>query len=77
MGIEVLGPHLNAGESGVYFEANNEGQNQFWIGCDKGAGDPAVDAIIQERDAQYLFKDIFTFAKRLNQRAVNKKHLNA
>jgi DNA polymerase III subunit alpha len=71
MGIDVLGPHLN--ESGVFFEVNNEGKIRFGLGAIKGAGDSAVEAIIQERDAHGPFKDIFTFAKRMNQRAVNKK----
>ncbi|MBI3218352.1 MAG: DNA polymerase III subunit alpha [Bacteroidetes bacterium] len=69
--IEVLGPHVN--ESGVYFEVNKEGQIRFGLGAIKGAGDAAVESIILERDAKGPFKDLFDFAKRLNQRAVNKK----
>ena len=69
--IEVLGPHVN--ESGVYFEVNKEGKIRFGLGAIKGAGDAAVEAIIQEREAKGAFKDIFEFAKRLSQRAVNKK----
>ncbi len=71
MGIEVLGPHLN--ESGVFFEVNAEGKIRFGLGAIKGAGDSAVEAIIKERDARGPFSDIFEFAKRTNQRAVNKK----
>lgn len=69
--IDVLGPHVN--ESGVYFEVNKEGQIRFGLGAIKGAGDAAVESIILERDAHGSFKDIFDFAKRLSQRAVNKK----
>jgi len=69
--IEVLGPHVN--ESGVFFEVNKEGKIRFGLGAIKGAGDAAVEAIIQEREAKGSFKDIFEFAKRLSQRAVNKK----
>ena len=71
MGIEVLGPHVN--ESGVYFEVNAEGQIRFGLGAIKGAGDAAVEAVIKEREAHGAYPDIFQFAKRLNQRAVNKK----
>ena len=71
MGIEVLGPHLN--ESGVFFEVNAEGKIRFGLGAIKGAGDAAVEGIIKEREAHGPFKDIFQFAKRLNQRSVNKK----
>lgn len=69
--IEVLGPHVN--ESGVYFEVNKEGKIRFGLGAIKGAGDAAVEAIIQEREAHGPFQDIFDFAKRLSQRSVNKK----
>lgn len=69
--IEVLGPHVN--ESGVYFEVNKEGKIRFGLGAIKGAGDAAVEAIIQEREAHGPFQDIFDFAKRLSHRSVNKK----
>jgi DNA polymerase-3 subunit alpha len=70
-GIEVLGPHAN--ESGVFFEVNKKEQIRFGLGAIKGAGDAAVEAIIQERESHGAFKDLFDFAKRLNPRAVNKK----
>ncbi|MBL7847221.1 MAG: DNA polymerase III subunit alpha [Cyclobacteriaceae bacterium] len=71
MGLEVLGPHVN--ESGVFFEVNKDGAIRFGLGAIKGAGDAAVESIIQERDAHGPYKDIFDFASRLSQRAVNKK----
>lgn len=69
--IEVLGPHVN--ESGIYFEVNEKGEIRFGLGAIKGAGEAAVEAVIQERDAHGPFKDIFEFAKRMVQRSVNKK----
>jgi DNA polymerase III subunit alpha len=71
LGIKVLGPHVN--ESGIYFEVNKVGEIRFGLGAIKGAGESAVEAIILERDARGPFEDIFHFAKRLSQRAVNKK----
>jgi DNA polymerase-3 subunit alpha len=71
MGIKVLGPHVN--ESGTHFAVNSQGEIRFGLGAIKGAGEAAVEAIIQEREARGLFEDIFDFAKRVNQRAVNKK----
>jgi len=71
MGIKVLGPHVN--ESGIYFEVNKDGEIRFGLGAIKGAGDAAVEGIIQERHAGGPFQDIFDFAKRLNNRSVNKK----
>ncbi len=69
-GIKVLGPNIN--ESGINFEVNQEGEIRFGMGAIKGAGEAAVQAIIQEREAE-AYRDIFDFAKRVNLRAVNKK----
>jgi DNA polymerase-3 subunit alpha len=71
LGIRVLGPHVN--ESGIFFEVNKDGEIRFGLGAIKGAGESAVEAIIQERDARGHFSDLFEFAKRVNQRSVNKK----
>ena len=71
LGIKVLGPHVN--ESGIYFAVNKDGEIRFGLGAIKGARDAAVEAIIQERDSNGLFVDIFDFAKRLTQRSVTKK----
>ena len=66
-----MGPHIN--ESGKYFEVNRDGEIRFGLGAIKGTGDAAVEAIIQERETNGIYPDIFEFSKRLNQRAVNKK----
>ena len=71
LGIKVLGPHVN--ESGMNFEVNAEGEIRFGLGAIKGTGESAVQAIIEERNANGPFKDIFDFASRVNLRAVNKK----
>ncbi|MCU0397707.1 MAG: DNA polymerase III subunit alpha, partial [Cyclobacteriaceae bacterium] len=71
LGIHVLGPHVN--ESGVYFAVNKQGEIRFGLGAIKGAGDSAVEAIIEERDVHGTYADLFDFAKRLSQRSVNKK----
>lgn len=70
-GIKVLGPHVN--ESGLNFEVNAEGEIRFGLGAIKGTGESAVLAIIEERDENGPFKDIFDFASRVNLRSVNKK----
>ncbi|UII26541.1 DNA polymerase III subunit alpha [Fulvivirga maritima] len=70
-GIKVLGPHVN--ESAVNFAVNEEGEIRFGLGAIKGSGEAAVEAIIEEREANGPFKDIFDFAERINLRTVNKK----
>ncbi|MBR9775772.1 MAG: DNA polymerase III subunit alpha [Cytophagales bacterium] len=71
MGIQVLGPDVN--ESKSDFTVNMEGQIRFGLAAIKGAGNAAVNASIEEREAGGLYKDVFTFTKRVNLKAVNKK----
>ncbi len=71
LGIKVLGPHVN--ESGLGFEVNPKGEIRFGLGAIKGTGEAAVQAIINEREKNGPYKDIFDFAERVNLRAVNKK----
>ena len=71
LGIEVLGPDVN--ESSQFFDVNSSGQIRFGLGAIKGSGESAVSAIIEERNENGKYKNIFEFAKRSNLRAVNKK----
>jgi DNA polymerase-3 subunit alpha len=71
MGIQVLGPDVN--ESKSDFTVNMEGQVRFGMAAIKGAGNAAVHAIIEEREAAGLYENIFSFTKRVNLKAVNKK----
>jgi DNA polymerase-3 subunit alpha len=71
MGIRLLGPDIN--ESGQSFTVNKQGDIRFGLGAIKGAGETAVQAIIEERQAHGSFTDIFNFVERVNLRAVNKK----
>ncbi|MEL6606971.1 MAG: DNA polymerase III subunit alpha [Bacteroidota bacterium] len=70
-GIEVLGPDVN--ESEATFDVNEAKQIRFGLGAIKGAGEAAVEAMIEERRRAEQFQDIFSFAERVNLRAVNKK----
>lgn len=75
MGIPVLGPDIN--ESAHNFTVNNEGIIRFGLAAIKGVGSAAVEDIINERDANGPFKDIFDFAKRVNLKSVNKRSFEA
>ncbi len=70
-GIKVLGPHVN--ESAQDFAVNQEGEIRFGLGAIKGTGESAIQALIEEREANGPFNDIFDFSKRVNLRTVNKK----
>ncbi len=70
-GITVLGPEIN--ESRMKFTVNNNGEIRFGLSAIKGTGDAAVESIIEERDQNGNFEDIFDFSSRVNLRTVNKK----
>jgi len=75
MGIKVLGPDINESLKG--FAVNKAGEIRFGLGGLKGVGDAAVESIIEERKKNGVFKNIFDFIKRINQRTVNKKTLES
>ncbi len=75
MGIKVLGPDIN--ESQIGFAPNKKGEIRFGLGGLKGVGEAALDSIIDERNKRGVFKDVFDFIKRINQRTVNKKSLES
>ncbi len=69
--IPVLGPDIN--ESSLNFDVNKEGKIRFGMGAVKGTGEAAVNAIIEERDRNGFYKNIFDFSERVQLRVVNKK----
>ncbi len=73
--ITVLGPNVNA--SDVFFNVNKKGEILFGLGAIKGTGEAATLAIIEEREKNGEFSDIFNFAERVNLRTVNKKTFEA
>jgi DNA polymerase-3 subunit alpha len=70
-GLQVLGPDVN--ESEANFDVNQAQQIRFGLKAIKGVGEAAVEAIILERKRAQRFQDIFSFAERVNLKAVNKK----
>ena len=75
LGIPVKGPDVN--KSQVDFMVDEEDSIRFGLGAIKGAGEAAVMGIIEEREANGPFKDIFDFAQRIDLRKVNKKTFEA
>ena len=71
MNINVKGPDVN--ESNVRFWVNKKGDVRFALSAIKGVGEAAVQSLINEREANGEFKDIFDFVKRVNLRTVSKK----
>ncbi|OFY58879.1 MAG: DNA polymerase III subunit alpha [Bacteroidetes bacterium RBG_19FT_COMBO_42_10] len=75
MGMEVLGPDVN--ESNVKFTVNKDGNIRFGLGAIKGVGESAVLQLIEERETNGLYKDIFDLVERVNLNSLNKKNLEA
>ncbi|QJB32339.1 DNA polymerase III subunit alpha [Chitinophaga oryzae] len=75
MGIDVLPPDVNESLKG--FAVNKQGHIRFGLGGLKGVGEAAVENLLEERKKDGPFKNVFDFIKRVNQRAVNKKSLEA
>lgn len=75
MGLKVLGPDINESQSG--FAVNKKGEIRFGFSGLKGVGEAAIDNIIEERNKNGHFKDIFDLVKRSNLRSVNKKSIES
>ena len=71
MDIATLGPDVN--ESFQKFGVNHKGEIRFGLAAIKGMGDSAAQAIIDEREANGPFRNIFDFAQRVSFANVNRK----
>ncbi len=71
MGIDTLGPDVN--ESYLKFGVNQRGEIRFGLAAIKGMGDNVAQAIIDEREKNGPYRDIFDFAQRVNYASVNRK----
>ena len=75
MGIATLGPDVN--ESYQKFGVNKKGEIRFGLAAIKGLGDGVAQAIIEEREKNGPYKDLFDFVQRVNFSQVNRKAFEA
>jgi len=75
MGLTVLGPDINESNNG--FAVNQKGEIRFGFSGLKGVGENAIESIIEERKKHGHYTSLFDLAKRVNQRAANKKSLES
>ena len=73
MGLSVLAPDVN--ESYNDFTVNSHGQIRFGMAAIKGVGEAAVEKIIEEREKNGPYKDVYDFFERIDYKSVNKKTL--
>ena len=71
MGIATLGPDVN--ESYQKFGVNKKCEIRFGLAAIKGMGDGVAQAIIDEREKNGPYKDIFDFVQRINFSQINRK----
>ena len=51
--------------------------HSLWLGAIKGVGESAIDCIIEEREENGNYSDLFNFCQRLDLRKVNRRVLEA
>ena len=75
MKITVKGPDVN--ESELNFTVNKKGEIRFGLGGIKGVGEAAVEALVNERQKNGKFKDIFDFVERISLNTCNAKTIQS
>ena len=55
------------------FTVNSHGQIRFGMAAIKGVGEAAVEKIIEEREKNGPYKDVYDFFERIDYKSVNKK----
>lgn len=73
MKLQVLLPHVNTCHD--EFTVANQGAIYYGLGALKGVGDAALRNIIEERQQQGEFKDLFDFCRRIDLRRTNRRVL--
>ncbi len=73
MGLKILPPDLNAGQ--YKFTVNEDGDIVYGIGAIKGVGEGPIEAIIEARETQGKFTDLFDFCAKVDIKRVNKRVL--
>jgi DNA polymerase-3 subunit alpha len=75
LNIRVLGPDVN--HSFVKFTVDKNENIRFGIAAIKGVGEGVVEEIVNERNNNGEYTDIYNFIERINLQTVNKKALEA
>ena len=75
LGLTVTPPHVN--ECVYRFSVADEGSVRYGLGAIKGAGEAALESIIHERTQNGSYADLFDFARRSDQKRVNRRVVDA
>ena len=79
IGVELLPPDVNKSSAEFTVETTADGKKaiRYALAAIKGVGRDAMNRLAEEREANGPFKDLFDFAERLDQRALNKRLLES
>ena len=75
LGLNVAPPHVN--ECAYRFSVADERSVRYGLGAIKGAGEAALESIIDERAQNGSYADLFDFARRSDQKRVNRRVVEA
>lgn len=75
MHLQLKAPSMN--QSHYKFTVENEKMIRFGLGAIKGIGEAAIENIIDERDTNGSFVDLFDFCRRVDLRKVNRRVLES
>jgi len=73
LGLSIVPPDINA--SDYRFTVDDQNRIVYGLGAVKGAGEAALDIILQERDSNGSFKSIIDLCKRINSQKVTRRIL--
>lgn len=71
MGLTVIPPDVNTGR--YRFSVNEDGHIIYGIGAVKGVGEGPIEAILDARDRDGPFRDLFDFCNRVDIKKLNKR----
>lgn len=74
MGIKILPPDINEGESAF---SVSDGSIRYGLSAIKNLGKPVIDAIVTERETNGKFKNIRDFIERMSGNGVNKRNIES
>ena len=73
LGLTVVPPAINASE--YRFTVDEDGRILYGLGAIKGVGEGAIEGVLEERQRQGPFQDLYEFCRRVDLRKVNRRVL--
>jgi len=75
MGLNIVPPDVNRGE--YKFTIDGEKIIIYGIGAVKGVGESAIQSIVEQREKEGAYKDLFDFCNRIDLKKANRRTLEA